>query len=208
MTWLRGRWVPLTVLVAALAALIASLVWVSGPSGGPSRHGPMTGIASRDGPVRSLTDAGRAADRFGDRWGLHVGEVMRFTNGYYAELLDASGKGATEVLIDPRSGTVHLEFGPAMMWNTAYGMMSARADSRAATIGPEQASGIANRWLEEHRPGLRAAEPEDFPGYYTLHTQRNGKTVGMLSVNDRTGDVWYHTWHGRFVEMREPADSQ
>jgi hypothetical protein len=205
MARLRGRWVPLAVLVAALAALISSLVWVSGGPGGPPRHRPMTGAVSRDGPVHNMADAGRAADRFGDRWGLHVGEVMRFTNGYYAELLDPHGKGATEVLVDPGSGTVHLEFGPAMMWNTSYGMMSARVGSRAATIGSEQASRIAGRWLEDHQPGLRAADPEDFPGYYTLHTLRDGKIAGMLSVNDRTGDVWYHTWHGRFIEMREPA---
>jgi hypothetical protein len=53
-----------------------------------------------EGPVRGLDDAERAAARFADRWGLTVGEVMQFDNGFYAELADPSGTLATEVLID------------------------------------------------------------------------------------------------------------
>jgi hypothetical protein len=203
MTRLRGRWLPLTVLVAAVAALIASLVWVAGSDAGRPGPGAMMGAVSREGPVHSLADADRAAGRFADRWDLHVGEVMRFSNGYYAELLDPAGNGATEVLIDPGSGTVHLEFGPAMMWNTAYGMMPARTQPGDAAIGPDQAVRIADRWLREHRPGLHAAEPDRFPGYYTLHTLRGDRITGMLSVHASTGDVWYHTWHGRFLQMQE-----
>jgi hypothetical protein len=168
----------------------------------------MMGAVSRDGPVRSLDDADRAAGHFGDRWGLRVGEVMQFSNGYYAELLDPQGKGATEVLIDPGSGTVQLEFGPAMMWNTVYGMMLARNRTGATTVEPSQAVQIADQWLREHRPGLHAAEPEAFPGYYTLHTLRGGDINGMLSVNARTGAVWYHTWHGRFIQMQEHPETQ
>lgn len=206
MTRLGGRWLPLTVLVAAVAMLIASIVWVAGSDVGRPGAGAMMGPVSRNGPVRSLADADRAAGRFADRWDLRVGEVMEFSNGYYAELHTRDGNGATEVLIDPRSGTVHLEYGPAMMWNTAYGMMPARNRTGAATVEPGQAPRIADQWLREHRPGLHAAEPEPFPGYYTLHTLRGNDIVGMLSVNARTGQVWYHTWHGRFIQMQEHPD--
>ncbi|GAU69787.1 hypothetical protein SSP35_14_01210 [Streptomyces sp. NBRC 110611] len=201
---------PLAVLVAAVAALIASLVWVAGSGSLSWQPGPgrTTGVVSREGPVRNLAEADRAAGHFADRWGLHVGEVMRFSNGYYAELLDARGKGATEVLIDPGSGLVQVEFGPAMMWNTTYGMMPVGTPPGTATVGPDRAVRIANRWLSEHRPGLHAAEPDRFPGYYTLHTLRDDHIVGMLSVSASTGDVWYHTWHGRFLQMREPSGSQ
>lgn len=190
-----------------MAALIASFWWASGIDTGRAGHQAMTGAVSDEGPVRSLADAERAADRFGDRWGLHVGEVMRFSNGYYAELLDRDGKGATEVLIDPGSGTVHLEFGPAMMWNTAYGMMPARTRNDAATITPGQALATADRWLREHRPTLHAADPEPFPGYFTLHTLYGDDITGMLSVNFRAGTVWYHTWHGHFLQMQEHPDA-
>ncbi|MFE9093071.1 hypothetical protein [Streptomyces sp. NPDC007264] len=203
-TWLRGRWLPLAVLVAAVAALIASLVWVAG--GGDGHHGPrgprtMAGVVSPEGPVRTLADADRAAGRFAGRWGLHVGEVMEFSNGYYAVLLGPDGKGATEVLVD-RGGTVRPEPGPAMMWNTAYGMMPA-AGTGTPVIGADRAVRIADQWLREHRPALHAAEPEAFPGYYTLHTLRGHRITGMLSVNSRTGEVWYHTWHGRFLGMQD-----
>ncbi|MFG2797918.1 hypothetical protein [Streptomyces pseudovenezuelae] len=212
MSRLRGRWLPLTVLVGTLAALIVSVAWVAGS--GFERTGPtaMTGSLARDGPVRNLADADRAAERFASRWNLHAGEVMQFSKNYYAELLDAHGKHATEVLVEPGSGAVHLEYGPAMMWNTAYGMMPGygmtpgRAPSRAAAIGPDRAVRIADQWLRDHRSGLHAAQPDAFPGYYTLHTLRDGHIVGMLSVNATTGDVWYHTWHGRFLRMSPAMD--
>ncbi|WP_046729467.1 hypothetical protein [Streptomyces humi] len=208
MTRPRGRWLQLTVLVASLAGLIASIVWTADSS--PSwRPGPwtMTRAVSREGQVHDLAGAGRAAARFGDRWDLHVGEVMRFSNGYYAQLLDSGGNGATAVLVDSLSGTVRLEFGPAMMWNTAYGMMPAGTRPGTEAIGPDQAVRIADRWLSEHRPGLHAAEPDRFPGYFTLHTLRDGRIVGMLSVNASTGQVWYHTWHGRFLQMQRHTGS-
>jgi hypothetical protein len=151
-----------------------------------------------------LTDAQQAADRYGQRYGLHAAEVMQFDNGFYAELLDSAGHGATEVLIDPASGAVGPEYGPAMMWNTAYGMRPAR--TAATVISPQQAQRIAQTWLADHRPTENAAEAEAFPGYYTLHTTRDGKIVSMLSVHARTGAVWYHTWHGRFIDMQDAGN--
>lgn len=207
MTGPRSAWLPLAVLGAALAALIASFVWVIDIQASRPGPGPVTGVVSREGPVRNLTDADHAAKRYASRLGLHVGEVMRFTNGYYVQLLDHRGDGATEVLIDPGSGTIQPEFGPAMMWNTVYGMMPGHARPGAAVIGPDQAVRTADQWLRAHRPGLYAAEPDRFPGYYTLHTLRGDRIVGMLSVNTSTRDVWYHVWHGRFLQMQEhPAN--
>jgi hypothetical protein len=70
-------------------------------------------------------------------------------------------------------------------------------------VSPAEAVTAAQRWLDEQRPGLTAGEAEQFPGYYTLHTLRGGKIVGMMSVNASTGAVWYHTWHGQFIAMSE-----
>ena len=47
---------------------------------------------------------------------------MQFQRNFYAKLVDSQGNGATEVLVDPSSGVVSIEYGPAMMWNTRYGM--------------------------------------------------------------------------------------
>ncbi|WP_431676624.1 hypothetical protein [Kitasatospora sp. KL5] len=209
MTGLRGRRLPLTVLVVAVAALVASLVWVTGGTGSsPWRTGPgaMMGSVSTGAPVRSFADADRAAERFAAPRQLHVGEVMLFSNGYYAELLDRAGRRATEVLIDPGSGTVRLEYGPAVMWNTAYGRMP--VPTRATAVGPDRAVDIADRWLAGHRPGEHAAEPDAFPGYYTLHTlDGTGRITGMLSVNAATGQVWHHTWHGTFIQLQEHPET-
>jgi len=30
--------------------------------------------------------------------------------------------------------------------------------------------------------------------------EQDGKVIGMLSVNGTSGQVWYHTWHGAFVQ--------
>jgi len=202
------RWLVVSVLVVAVIALVGSVLWFFGagqraPHGSGWRGG-MT--VPGDGPVRSLDEADHAAERFADRWGLRVGEVMEFTNGYYAELVDSAGAGATEVLIDPGSGAVRLEWGPAMMWNTEFGMhATGRADEPA--IGPEDAGRLADEWLAANQPGLRAGQAERFPGYYTLHTLRDDRIVGMLSVNSATGEVWYHDWHGEFVQAREHAET-
>jgi hypothetical protein len=206
MNRLHGRWLPLAVLVVASTALVASVAWATGraPAGG-GRWGPPASMTAPavpgSGPVRSLAAADRAAGTFADRWGLHAGEVMQFDNNFYAELLDPAGNRATEVLVDPASGAVGLEPGPAMMWNTDYGMM--RPAPAPAAVTAQRARWLADQWLHDNQPGLHAGDPELFPGYYTLHALRGDRVAGMLSVNAATGTVWYHTWHGRFIAMQE-----
>lgn len=209
----RRLWVP----ILAVLAMLGSGLWLAAegshyPGRGPgpwSGRGwsmmggnPRTGWLPGDGgPVDDLAEARSRAKKYAATLapGLRVGEVMRFTNNYYAELEESSGAKATEVLIDPRTGAVQLEFGPAMMWNTRYGMMT--RTGAPARFSAKRAQQIAQRWAA--RRDLSVAEPEAFPGYYTLHTLRNGRIQGMVSVNAVTGSVWYHSWHGRYVEMSE-----
>ena len=208
------------VVSAVLAALLTTAMWTASRSatpgttmgngyGGPGMMGGgygagMMGGDSRPGDGRrvdSLDSARQRAQAFADTLGLRVGEVMQFSNGFYAELNTVDGHGATEVLVNPDGG-VQLEYGPAMMWNTSYGMHRGAA-SGAARISPAEAQSAAQRWLDDQRPGLSVAEPEEFPGYVTLHTLRDGKITGMMSVNTATGAVWYHTWHGQYLAMSE-----
>ncbi|MEU9657362.1 hypothetical protein [Streptomyces chartreusis] len=95
-----------------------------------------------------------------------------------------------------------LEYGPAMMWNTEYGMPMHRKSAQA-TVSAAEARGIARHWLDEHLSGLTPGDAEAFPGYYTLHTLKDGRITGMLSVNAGTGQVWYRDWHGAFIAMSE-----
>lgn len=184
---------------AGMTGMMGSGMMGSGMMGG----GMMGPVLAGDGVrVRTLDAGRRRAQAFADRLGLRVGEVMQFDNGFYAELLTTARSGATEVLISPADGSVQLEYGPAMMWNISYGM-HAGSVSGSHTVSMAEATKQAEAWLDGQRPGLTAAEPQPFPGYYTLHAMRGGKVAGMLSVNAFTGAVWYHTWHGKFIAMSE-----
>ncbi|MFK4106321.1 hypothetical protein ACI2L1_40985 [Streptomyces sp. NPDC019531] len=167
-----------------------------GSSWGPGMMGNwwLAGTGTR---VHTLGQARQWATAFADRLGLRVGEVMQFSRNFYAELQDTDGHPATEVLVNPADGAVQIEYGPAMMWNTDYGMHY--GSDRTARISAAQAQGIARQWLRDHGGTLSAGEAESYPGYYTLHTMQSGKITGMLSVNSSTGQVWYHTWHGTYI---------
>ena len=242
------RTLPIVVLVLAVAGLVGSGAWAisrAGNNGANWMMGYRTGSAA---PVRSIVEARQHAQAFADRLDLKVAEVIQFTDNYYARLDDKSGRPATEVLVDPNSGFTSLEYGPAMMWNTRYGMMSRSgrtgmmgwamtngsgmmgsgggmmsagsemmsgggmmgsgggptstpsAGSVAGPVSAQQAIKIADRWLAQRDPSLSVPDADAFPGYYTMEIQRNGKIVGMLSVNS-SGAIWNHWWHGRFVTI-------
>lgn len=149
---------------------------------------------------------------------LEVAEVMQFDNHFYAAIREKdTGIGAFEVLIDPETAAVYPEPGPNMMWNTEYGMMSGRrgmmggyiqgSASGEMTVTPDKARELAQDALDKEAPGVTVAEDvEQFYGYYTIDTLRDGEPVGMLSVNGYTGEVWLHTWHGTFIDMTEEDD--
>lgn len=189
------RATAILILVGALALLGASLAWATTRTTNSGHHygyGPqMMGYGyttARASPVTSLADARTRAQTYADKLALKTGEVMRFQRNYYVQLVDTSGKPATEVLVDPVTGAVGLEFGPAMMWNTRYGMTSGRYGDQMA-------------WLDKREPGLKVETGGNaFPGYYTLETLRNGQIAGMTSINATTGAVWPHWWHGAFIE--------
>lgn len=137
---------------------------------------------------------------------LEVAEVMEFADNFYAIAREPStGIGAIELLVDKWTGTVGPEPGPNMMWNARYGMHARMMGGGSAinTLTPDQTQEIAQRWLDTYRPGVTVEDVDPFYGYYTVHTQRDGQIEGMLSVHGITGQVWYHTWHGQFIQMEE-----
>lgn len=151
---------------------------------------------------------------------LKVSEIMVFDNNAYILVREIStGKGAFELLADSTSQIAYPEHGPNMMWNLKYsnenhqnmmggngGMMngygvSNTSPSAEMTVTPEQAVETAQKYLDANIAGAKAAtDPITFYGYYTLDYEVNGNVDGMLSVNGYTGQVFLHTWHGKFIE--------
>ncbi len=123
-------------------------------------------------------------------------------------------------------GQLMPEIGPNMMWNTKYGhMMGQLGDSGGMmgggmmnggmiqqqpegemSIAEDDAISIAQEYLDEYFPGATVVESTQFYGYYTFDFGKNDEIQGMLSVNGHTGQVWYHGWHGDFIQMKEHHD--
>ncbi len=155
---------------------------------------------------------------------LRIAEIMIFNNNAYVAVKEASTSlGAFELLVDPASQTAYPEYGPNMMWNLKYGgvnhsnMMGGRGYGMMGgwnyqnatpsnvpapmTVTRDQAIQNAKAYLDQYQPGTTAAiDPMQFYGYYTLDFSKDGKVVGMLSVNGYNGQVFLHTWHGTFIQ--------
>ena len=147
-----GKRLPILVLVLALAGLGGSVAWAVNESSDshwrPALAGPgMMGYGYQAGnaaPVKTITEAKSRAQTFADRLGLKADEVLQFERNFYVKLVDSKGNGATEVLVDPQTGYVSIEYGPAMMWNTEYGMMSGRYG--AGMMGSSAVYGMMGRY--------------------------------------------------------------
>jgi len=166
----------------------------------------------------SMTEAIEAVESFLDNLNdgnLALAEIMIFDNHAYAGIVEKdTGIGAMELLIDPNSLTVTPEMGPNMMWNQKYGMMTgsgrwgnATPNEALAEMPVTSAAAIeaAQEYLDANVGNNFIADDHAAPfyGYYTLHVNQNGKTVGMLSVNGYSGQVFLHTWHGELLEMSD-----
>jgi hypothetical protein len=168
-----------------------------------------------NGKALSIDQARQSVQRYIDQIGnpnLAIDEVIEFQRNFYAVVKHPStGHGAFEVLVNKVTGAVMPEIGPDMMWNTQYGMLTGgmgsmmgyQQPSGPMTVSATKAEQIAQQWLAQNRPGATTETPDQFPGYYTIHFLQNGKITGMLSVNGYTGQVWYHTWHGKAIRVLE-----
>ena len=140
-----------------------------------------------------------------------VDEVEEYTQNFYVLFKEKStGNGAFEMLIDKYTGSISPEMGPNMMWNTKYGMMSGGmmgwqggTPTTAMSVTVDQAKANAQQFLNANYPGTTVGDGDTFYGYYHFDVLSSGNTYGMLSVNGYTGQVWYHTWHGTFIQQVE-----
>jgi hypothetical protein len=143
---------------------------------------------------------------------LTIKQVEEYSNNFYVQVNEKStGNGAFELIVDKYTGAVFPEMGPNMMWNIKYatqsgGMMSGYSNSNTVTptttmpVNTTQATANAQQYLNANYPGTTTGDATTFYGYYTTEVLNNGNIYGMISVNGYTGQVWYHVWHGSFIQ--------
>jgi len=142
---------------------------------------------------------------------IALDEIMEFQYNFYILFYEKStGIRAFEMLVDPYTGQILPEYGPNMMWNTKYGMMGggmmwgySLSSTASIPVTKDQAKTLAEDYLRTYLPGATVEDPDTFYGYYTVHILKDGKIYGMLSVNGYNGQVWYHSWHGQFIQVKE-----
>ena len=186
---------------------------------GTMMGGPFVSTAK---PI-SMTDAVNIANRSLQNLGnadLVFDEVEGYAYDFYVPVKEKStGNYAFAWVIDRYSGSVMPEMGPNMMWNTKYGMMAGGMMGQGGVmgsgiqpggqvtptvdtpIGADQAKTLAQQFLDGFLPGTKVGDVDTFYGFRTIDVNRDGRQVGMISVNGYSGVVWYHTWHGDFLEL-------
>lgn len=141
---------------------------------------------------------------------LEIGDIFIYEDSdYYMSVEEsATGRGAFELLINPYTGVIYPESGPNMMWNEKYGMHARMMGNPFSfngnsTITKEEAISTASKYVRRNiNPNYDVhGDGHEFYGYYTLHIEEDNSTVGMLSVNYYTGEVWFHDWHGTIIEV-------
>jgi hypothetical protein len=145
-----------------------------------------------------------------DNQNLAVKDIMEFEKNFYFIVYEKdTGMGAFEMLVwkDAQgmmvAGVMHPEPGPNMMWNSKYSMMQFAQPLKEMAITSDEAKSLAQKYLDANLSGTSVEDVDQFYGYYTVHTEKDGKISGMLSVNGYTGQIWYHSWHGQFIQGLE-----
>jgi hypothetical protein len=202
-------------LIVGVVAIAASLVLgVAGMATSPTGFSMMGDFGTSSRQAISMDKAQQSVQSFLDRTGnsdLRVDELMEFDRNFYVLVKENStGIGAFELLVNKTTGNVGYEPGPDMMWNAKYGMMrrfggmmGSGSASGSMTVSSDRAAQIAQGWLDRRAGGYAAGTPDAFYGYYTFHFLKNGQIAGMLSINGSSGQVWFHSWHGNFIQSRE-----
>ena len=184
----------------------------------------------RYGNLMDIEDIEKAVREYIDSFEeeLQIGDIFVYEDtDYYVSIEETdTGKGAMELLVNPYTGFIYPEHGPNMMWNEKYGMHGrghmmwrGRRDyesgeyrwyfpngdqtQKTQKIQKGEAIHGANEYIKQYfdKDAFTDGEGHDFYGYYTFHIKKGEDTVGMLSVNQYTGDVWFHSWHGELLEV-------
>ena len=210
------------ILLGAIAILIGYSIWLFMfakstetvvYNQGYYNSGMMGGRVNSSGeqltPDQILADVENYLEGYGNN--LQVADIFVFTDAdYYVSVEEKdTGRGAIELLVNPYTGQIYPEPGPNMMWNEKYSMMMGGSflynanTTYTATVARTEAVKIADDFVKSQLGEAFSVPGEGhaFYGYYTFHIMKDDKVIGMLSVNDLTGEVWHHDWHGELEQV-------
>ena len=147
--------------------------------------------------LTSPADARRVIEAFIDasNSNLQISELWEYETVYKAELSDANGNKAFDLLADKFTGAVSPEMGLSMMRNASYGRGLYRDSTfrKNLTLTPDEAQTEAQAFIENNGLGYTIGAPEIYPGYYKFHTA-DGSGYGMdIMVNGYNGRIWMNT---------------
>ena len=166
---------------------------ISGMWGNTISHGYLNILN----PITSPADARTVIDAFIDasNSNLHISELWEYETVYKAELSDANGNKAFDLLADKFTGAVSPEMGLSMMRNASYGrgLYKDSTFRKNLTLTPDQAQTEAQAFIENNGLGYTIGAPEIYPGYYKFHTA-DASGYGMdIMVNGYNGRIWMNT---------------
>jgi hypothetical protein len=166
---------------------------VSGMWGNTISHGyrsilnPITSPAEARTVIEAFIDASNS--------NLQISELWEYETVYKAELSDANGNKAFDLLADKFTGAVSPEMGLSMMRNASYGrgLYKSSTFRKNLTFTPDQAQTEAQAFIENNGLGYTIGAPEIYPGYYKFHTD-DASGYGMdIMVNGYNGRIWMNT---------------
>jgi hypothetical protein len=135
--------------------------------------------------------------------GLQISELWEYATVYKAELSDAAGAKAFDLIVDKFTGAVSPEMGFSMMMNASYGkgLYNVPKFRKNLAITPDQATSNAQDFVAKNGLGYTlVTPPEVYPGYYRFHTTLTSGTsssLGMdIMVNGYNGGIWINTLYG------------
>ena len=157
-------------------------------------------------PLGTATEARAVIEAFinASNSNLQISELWEYGTVYKAELSDADGAKAFDLLADKFTGAVMPEMGLSMMLNASYGkgLYKTPPFGKGLTITPEQAATHAQNFIDTNGLGYTLGSPETYPGYYKFHTTTSTGPGMEIMVSGYDGGIWMNTILGEPIAKR------
>ena len=130
---------------------------------------------------------------------LEISELWEYGTAYKAELSDVNGAMAFDVIADKLTGAVEPEMGLSMMMNASYGksIYKPLKLGKKLTVSAEQATAIAQKFMDDSGLGYNLGTSENYPGYFKFHTADSSGFGLEIMVSGYNGAIWMNSLLGR-----------